>query len=234
MLAVEGVVSGYGDQVVLKGVDLELPTGSFTAVIGPNGAGKTTLLKTIFGVLPVRAGSISLDGIDIAALSSRERLKAGMAWVPQGRCNFPEMTVQENLEMGAYTRTDGKVRSDILELYELFPLIGERREQRAGDLSGGEQQLLQIAMAMILHPSLMLIDEPSLGLAVGAQELVFATIERLHSQGTSILLVEQNATQALRIAERGVVLDLGHVSIEGTGVEMLADPEVRRAYLGIA
>lgn len=234
ILALRGLHAGYGDIEILRGIDLELLPRSMTAVIGANGAGKTTLLKTIFGSVRATAGTIEYLGEDVTALSAAERLRRGLVLIPQGRSNFPEMTVEENLEMGAFIRSDHHVKRDIQGNYERFPLLRERRHQHAGNLSGGEQQMLEMAMALMLSPKLALVDEPSLGLSAGVQAAVFDAIGELRSAGTTVLMVEQNAVQALRISEAGIVIELGRVSARGTGVEMLSDPEVRRAYLGLA
>lgn len=225
--------AGYGELTVLRGVTLTLEEGTITAVIGANGAGKSTLLKTIFGVVKSTSGGLRYLGADIARAHPAQRLRLGLVFVPQGRSNFPTMTVQENLEMGAYTRTDRRVMADIERMYVDFPILDAKRRQIAGNLSGGEQQVLEMAMALMLTPKLALIDEPSLGLSPPMQQTVFRAIEHLRELRTTILMVEQNAVQALRIADKGVVLELGKISASGTGVEMLEDREVRRAYLGL-
>jgi branched-chain amino acid transport system ATP-binding protein len=234
LLVLDDVHAGYGDSPILRGVDLSLSAGSVTAVIGANGAGKSTLLKTVFGLVGIKRGSMRFDGREITRSSSRERLRQGITIVPQGRCNFPLMSVRENLEMGAYTRTDKNVGRDIERIYEIFGVLGKKRNQLAGHMSGGEQQLLEMGMALTLSPKLILIDEPSLGLSAGMQERVFRSILDLRDQGTAILLVEQNAVQALKIADRRIVIEQGRVGWEGSGVEMLDDPRVREAYLGLA
>jgi branched-chain amino acid transport system ATP-binding protein len=233
LLALEDIHAGYGDITVLRGVDLTLPPATLTAVIGANGAGKSTLLKTVFGSVRPSAGRILFRGEDVTRLTTVDRLRRGLVLIPQGRSNFPEMTVRENLEMGAFIRTDAEVRGDIDAAYERFPILGERRGQLAGNLSGGEQQMLELAMAFMLTPRLALVDEPSLGLSPALQEEVFQAILRLKDTGAGVLMVEQNAVQALRIADQGVVIELGRVSATGSGVEMLEDPRVRQAYLGL-
>lgn len=233
VLSLHGIHAGYGDIEILRGIDMHLAAGSMTAVIGANGAGKSTLLKTIFGLVRSTAGTLEFEGRDITNLSSVQRLRMGIVLIPQGRSNFPEMTVEENLEMGAFIRTDRGVRGDIAANYERFPLLGERRRQPAGNLSGGEQQMLEMAMALMLSPRLALVDEPSLGLSASVQGAVFEAITTLREAGTTVLMVEQNAVQALRISDRGVVVELGRISAEGTGISMLEDPQVRRAYLGL-
>jgi ABC-type branched-subunit amino acid transport system ATPase component len=232
-LEIRGLVAGYEDITVLRGIDLALAPSTITAVIGANGAGKSTLLKAIFGLVHATAGTLRLFGEDVTHLGTSERLRRGLVIVPQGRCNFPLMSVQENLEMGAYTRHDRRVRADIEGIYGSFELLDQRRRVLAGNLSGGEQQLLEMAMALMVHPRIILLDEPSLGLSPGMQEQVFAAISKLRDLGTTVLMVEQNAVQALRIAQRGIVLELGKVSHDGTGAAMLDNPEVRRAYLGL-
>lgn len=225
--------AGYGELSILRGVDCQLSEGTITAVIGANGAGKSTLLKAIFGLVRTAGGSIRFRGEDITRLSPVARLGKGIALVLQGRCNFPLMRVDENLEMAAYRRRDSTVKQDILAMYELFPVLGERRRQRAGDMSGGEQQQLEMAMALMQHPRLALIDEPSIGLSAAMQTAVFEKIQDLRDRGTTVLMVEQNAVQALNISDRAIVLELGRVGASGSGVEMLQDPRIRQMYLGI-
>jgi ABC-type branched-subunit amino acid transport system ATPase component len=227
------VHAGYGELRILRGVYFTLEAGTITAVIGANGAGKSTLLKTIFGIVKIDRGTLTFLGQDVTALSPTQRLERGIALVPQGRCNFPLMKVEENLEMAAYRRRDRQIKHDIERLCAAFPVLGRKRAFRAGDLSGGEQQQLEMAMALMQSPKLALIDEPSLGLSAAMQQIVFETIKELRDQGTTVLMVEQNAVQALRISDRAIVLELGRVGASGSGVEMLEDPEVRRAYLGI-
>jgi branched-chain amino acid transport system ATP-binding protein len=234
LLVLKDLTAGYTEQAILTGIDLTLAPGTITSVIGANGAGKSTLLKTVFGLVQARSGSMRYLGDEIKGTSSRERLRRGIVIVPQGRCNFPLMSVHENLEMGAYTRRDGDVKKDIERIYEMFEVLGRKRKMLAGNMSGGEQQLLEMGMALTLSPKLVLIDEPSLGLSAGMQKRVFDAIVRLREIGTAVLLVEQNAVQALNISDRGIVIERGRVGAEGSGVEMLEDPEVRRAYLGLA
>ncbi len=232
-LEIHGLIAGYEDVTVLRGVDLALEPATITAVIGANGAGKSTLLKAVFGLVRTTRGTVHLLGEDVTRLGTRERMRRGLVIVPQGRCNFPLMSVQENLEMGAYTRRDGGVRADIEAIYRSFDVLATRRRVLAGNLSGGEQQLLEMAMALTVSPKVILLDEPSLGLSPAMQEQVFSSISRLRDLGTTVLMVEQNAVQALRIAQRGIVLELGKVSHDGTGTAMLENPDVRRAYLGL-
>ena len=234
LLRLEDVHAGYSEVDVLRGIDLTVDAGTVTAIIGANGAGKSTLLKAVFGLVRSRRGRIGFAGEDITSLGSRQRLERGIVIVPQGRCNFPLLTVQENLRMAAYTRSDDQVGRDIERACERFPVLIGKERTLAGNLSGGEQQLLEMAMSLMLTPRLVLIDEPSLGLAPVMQRRVFDAIVGLRESGAGVLLVEQNAVQALRIADRGVVIEMGRVSHDGSGVEMLEDPDVRRAYLGLA
>jgi branched-chain amino acid transport system ATP-binding protein len=210
-LAISDLHAGYGPLDILNGVDLDVPLGEFVALMGPNGAGKSTLLKTIFGMTTLKGGAIRWDGRDLAGATSRTVLSTGIAFVPQGRCNFPEMSVEENLQMAAYTLRDEGVKTDRAYVYDLFPILKERRRTLAGNMSGGEQQLLEMAMAVILRPKILLVDEPSVGLSPQAIGIVFKELKRLHEGGRTILLVEQNTKKAMQVAERAVVLRLGRV-----------------------
>jgi ABC-type branched-subunit amino acid transport system ATPase component len=232
LLALDGVVAGYDEVEVLRGVSVAVGAGEIVSIIGANGAGKSTLLRTVFGMVRPWAGSIRLDGTEIGGRSSIEILKAGISYVPQGRCNFPAMSVTENLEMGAYLRRDAGVRGDIEALFARFPVLGARRQALAGTLSGGQQQILEMAIALLLRPRLLLVDEPSLGLDPRMVELVFDTIVTINREGTAILMVEQNAKKALSVSHRGFVLELGRNRFEGTGQALLDDPDVRQHYLG--
>ena len=232
LLNIDDVHAGYGEIEVLRGVSADVAAGEIVSIIGANGAGKSTLLRTIFGLVKPTAGHIRLGGEDIAARPPVEVLRRGCSYVPQGRCNFPAMTVAENLEMGAYTRSDDRVAADIERLMTRFPVLRDKRRALAGTLSGGQQQILEMAIALLLHPRLLLIDEPSLGLDPRMVEVVFSTILAINREGTAVLMVEQNAVQALGIAHRGFVLELGRNRFEGTGQALLADPEVRAHYLG--
>ena len=232
LLALREVRAGYDEVEVLRGVSVDVHAGEIVSIIGANGAGKSTLLRTVFGMVRARGGSIRFDGREIAGRPPVEILKSGIAYVPQGRCNFPAMTVGENLEMGAYTRTDADVRRDIERTMARFPMLGERRQVLAGTLSGGQQQILEMAVALLLHPRLLLVDEPSLGLDPRMVEVVFDTILAINREGTTVLMVEQNARKALSISHRGFVLELGRNRFEGTGRALLEDPEVRQHYLG--
>ena len=232
LLALREVRAGYDEVEVLRGVSVDVHAGEIVSIIGANGAGKSTLLRTVFGMVRARGGSIRFDGREIAGRPPVEILKSGIAYVPQGRCNFPAMTVGENLEMGAYTRADADVRRDIERTMARFPMLGERRQVLAGTLSGGQQQILEMAIALLLHPRLLLVDEPSLGLDPRMVEVVFDTILAINREGTTVLMVEQNARKALSISHRGFVLELGRNRFEGTGRALLEDPEVRQHYLG--
>jgi len=232
LLEIDGVHAGYGETEVLRGVTARVRPGEIVSIIGANGAGKSTLLRAVFGMVKPTAGRIRVAGEDIAGKDPPEVLRRGCSYVPQGRCNFPAMSVEENLEMGAYTRRDGDVRRDIEALMARFPVLGARRRALAGTLSGGQQQILEMAIALLLRPRLLLVDEPSLGLDPRMVEAVFGTIQAINAEGTSILMVEQNAKQALAISHRGFVLELGRNRFEGTGQELLANDEVRTHYLG--
>ena len=233
MLAVRSLQLGYGAIVAVRGIDLDVGTGELVAVIGANGAGKTTSLKGIAGALPVRAGSVLFDGEDITRLPVHERVRRGMSLVPEGRGIFARLTVAENLDMGAYLRRDAAgVRADLERGYALFPRLAERRRQLAGTLSGGEQQMLAIARALMGRPRLLLLDEPSMGLAPLVTRLIFDTIRSISAERVSILLIEQNARAALELAARAYVLESGRVTLAGPSAAILSSDGVRRAYLG--
>jgi neutral amino acid transport system ATP-binding protein len=232
LLVLEELVAGYDEVDVLRGVSLSVQPGDIVAIIGANGAGKSTLLRTVFGMVVPRAGRIRFAGSDIGGRPSVEVVRRGVGYVPQGRCNFPAMTVEENLEMGAYLRRDRQVGADIAALFTRFPVLADKRGAPAGTLSGGQQQILEMAMALLLHPRLLLVDEPSLGLDPRMVEVVFETILAINGEGTTILMVEQNAKKALSVSHRGFVLELGRNRFEGTGRMLLEDPDVRLHYLG--
>jgi ABC-type branched-subunit amino acid transport system ATPase component len=232
LLVVDSVVAGYDEVEVLRSVSVVVRAGEIVSIIGANGAGKSTLLRTVFGMVHPRAGSIRFDGAEIGGRASVDILKAGIGYVPQGRCNFPAMSVAENLEMGAYLRRDGRVRDDIEALFGRFPMLGAKRTAPAGTLSGGQQQILEMAISLLLRPRLLLVDEPSLGLDPRMVELVFETILTINREGTAVLMVEQNAKKALSVSHRAFVLELGRNRFEGTGRELLDDPDVRQHYLG--
>jgi branched-chain amino acid transport system ATP-binding protein len=232
LLELRDVRAGYAEVEVLRRVSLSVQAGEIVSIIGANGAGKSTLLKTVFGMVSVDTGRIIFAGEEITNRPSVEILRRGLSYVPQGRCNFPAMTVEENLEMGAYLRSDAGVKHDIDASLDRFPMLGEKRRAVAGALSGGQQQILEIAIALLLRPKLLLVDEPSLGLDPRMVEAVFETIQTINREGTTVLMVEQNAKKALGVSQRAFVLELGRKRFEGTGEELLHDPEVREHYLG--
>ena len=232
LLELHSVVAGYEEVEVLRGVSLAVREGEIACIIGANGAGKSTLLRTVFGMVVPRAGAVRFAGEEIAGRSPTEVLRRGLGYVPQGRCNFPAMSVEENLEMGAYLRRDARVRDDIEALLARFPMLEAKRRDAAGTLSGGQQQILEMAIALLLQPRLLMVDEPSLGLDPRMVEIVFDTILAINREGTTILMVEQNAKKALSVSQRGFVLELGRNRFEGTGADLLDNPDVRRHYLG--
>jgi len=232
LLELSDVVAGYEEVEVLRGVSLAVRAGEIVCIIGANGAGKSTLLRTVFGMVQPREGAIRFAGEDIARRSSLEVLRRGIGYVPQGRCNFPAMSVEENLEMGAYLRRDARVRGDIEALLARFPMLATKRRDLAGTLSGGQQQILEMAIALLLNPRLLMVDEPSLGLDPRMVEIVFDTLLAINREGTTVLMVEQNAKKALSVSHRGFVLELGRNRFEGTGRELLDNRDVRQHYLG--
>jgi branched-chain amino acid transport system ATP-binding protein len=233
LLRFEEVVAGYGRGDVLHGLDLEVEAGTVTCLVGPNGAGKSTVLKTLSGLLKPRRGRIVLDGMEIGGLSPARVLARGIVHVPQDRSLFPLMSVWDNLLMGGHTIRDRRlVRRRAEELAERFPLVAERRHDRAGALSGGQQKLLEIARALMLQPRLILLDEPTMGLEPKTRHVIFETIAGLREEGHTVLLVEQNARAGLAGSDRGAVLDGGRVALNGTGAELLADPRMAELYLG--
>ncbi|MFQ5812897.1 MAG: ABC transporter ATP-binding protein [Anaerolineae bacterium] len=232
LLEVEGVHAGYGKFEVLKGVSLRVNQGEIVSIIGPNGAGKSTLLKTVFGFLKPVQGRVMFEGQDITGWPPPKVLRQNMAYVMQDYSVFPDMTVEDNLRLGAYIRDDAGVEVDIQQVLELFPVLHERRRQKARHLSGGERRMLEIARSLLLKPKLLLLDEPTLGLAPRMIELIYAKIRELNAQGVTLLIVEQNAKTALNHSNRAYVLEDGRNRFEGTGEGILAHPEVRRAYLG--
>jgi branched-chain amino acid transport system ATP-binding protein len=231
-LTLRGLRSGYGNVEVLHDVNLTIERGEIVTLIGANGAGKTTLLKTISGLIRPTAGTIEFEGKSIARRPPHEIVALGLSQVPEGRAILRRMTVLDNLRMGAFTRRDSQIRADIEAVFQRFPVLGERREQLAATLSGGEQQMLAIGRALMARPSLLLLDEPTLGLAPRLITRIFLTIRELQKEGKTIMLVEQNARQALQIADRGCVVDRGNVVLSGAGRELLNMPEVQRTYLG--
>lgn len=231
MLKIEDIHVYYGAIHAIKGVSFEVKEGEIVALIGANGAGKSTILKTVSGLMHPRSGSITFKGQNIAHMDAYKLVRHGLAHVPEGRRIFLQMTVQENLDMGAYTQKTVS-QKDLDMVFELFPRLKERRNQVAGTLSGGEQQMLAMSRALMSHPELIMLDEPSMGLAPILVDQIFSIIKELHKQGTTILLVEQNASKALEIADRAYVLETGTVTLSGTGAELAKSDEVRKAYLG--
>jgi len=233
VLHVDTVTAGYVKAVdILREVSLQVRAGIITTIIGPNGSGKSTVLKTIFGLLAPHTGKIQLQGEDITGLAPEKLVRRGLSYVPQETSVFLRMTVRENLEMGAYTRSDADVGRDIDRLLEAFPMLKDRQTELAGNLSGGQQQVLEMARALMLSPQLLMLDEPSAGLDPRAEKYVFETISRISEQGISILMVEQNARKALAISGYGYVMNLGRVVFEGSGGEILDNERIRAAYLG--
>ena len=233
MLRLQGVEAWYGSIQALKGISLEVHEGEIVSLIGSNGAGKTTTMKTIHGLMRPKSGSLEFLGRDATRLKTEELVKMGMAQSPEGRRVFPRMSVLENLEMGAFQRTDvDEIQADIRRVYEMFPRLEERKDQKAGLMSGGEQQMLAMGRALMARPRLLLLDEPSMGLAPLVIQQIFEIIVEINKQGTTVLLVEQNANVALAISHRAYVLETGEVVLSGTGQELLASDEVRKAYLG--
>jgi branched-chain amino acid transport system ATP-binding protein len=233
LLEVHGLHAGYGKVEVLRGVSLRVEAGQVVSIIGPNGAGKSTVFRTVFGLLPARRGSVLLDGEDITNRPPADLLHRGMAYVPQGRNVFPLMTVEENLRLGAYVRArSARLERDVEKLYEIFPVLREARRKRAADLSGGQQQMLEMARALLLEPRLVLLDEPTLGLAPLVFREIFRIVADLRRRGQTILMVEQNAAKALEISDYAYVLELGQNRFEGSGEEIRTDERIRKLYLG--
>ena len=232
ILKVSDINVYYGAIHAIKGVSFEVNPGEIVTLIGTNGAGKSTTLQTISGLLHSRTGSIEFLGESLMGIPAHKIVAKGLAQVPEGRRIFLQMTVEENLQMGAYTRSGAGIDQDLEKVYTHFPRLMERRRQIAGTLSGGEQQMLAMGRALMSRPKLLMLDEPSMGLAPILVEQIFEIIRTLHKAGTTILLVEQNAQAALSIADRGYVLETGRIVTSGTGQELLASPEIKRAYLG--
>ena len=232
ILKVDDINVYYGSIHAIKGISFEVEEGEVVTLIGANGAGKSTTLNTISGLLRSKTGSIEFMGQSLAKVPSHKIVERGLALVPEGRRIFLQMTVQENLEMGAFTQKGGETQQDLEKIYALFPRLKERLKQMAGTLSGGEQQMLAMGRALMSRPKLLMLDEPSMGLAPILVEQIFKIIQTLHEAGTTILLVEQNAQAALSIADRGYVLETGKIVTSGTGTELLASPEIKKAYLG--
>jgi len=233
MLTLKSLQAGYGRVPVLKGISLHVRVGEVVTLIGGNGAGKTTTLRAISGLLPPRKGTVEFDGQDLTRMAAERIVTLGLALVPEGRRVFASLSVTANLELGAYHRRDkGEVRRDLEAMRQRFPILKERAHQAAGTLSGGEQQILAIGRALMARPRLLMLDEPSMGLAPRMVTQVYEILAELKAAGTTILLVEQNARAALKVADRGYVLETGRIILDGTAAELREDPEVQRAYLG--
>jgi branched-chain amino acid transport system ATP-binding protein len=229
----DGVVAGYGGGDVLKGVSFDVPKGGVTCIVGPNGSGKSTLLKTVSGLVRPRLGEIWFKGTQLVGLSPKEILRLGVVQVPQNHSLFREMTVHENVELGAFLVRDRKVIAERMDaIREMFPIVAERAKDKAGSLSGGQQRLVEFARCLMLEPELVVLDEPSMGLDPKTLRSMFNTIKMMNSVGRTVLLVEQNARQALRMSHFGVVLENGQVRLSGTGSEVLNNPEIGALYLG--
>ncbi|MBQ7923445.1 MAG: ABC transporter ATP-binding protein [Clostridia bacterium] len=231
-LHVENINVYYGAIHAIQGVSFDVNEGEIVTLIGANGAGKSTVLKTVSGLLRPKIGSITFAGEDITQTPPHKIVEKGLAHVPEGRRIFQQMTVEENLEMGAYTQPQSGITADLEMVFEQFPRLKERRRQIAGTLSGGEQQMLAMGRALMSHPKLLMLDEPSMGLAPILVEQIFEIIRTLHKSGTTILLVEQNAQMALSVADRAYVLETGEITLSGTGAELVKSDEIRKAYLG--
>jgi branched-chain amino acid transport system ATP-binding protein len=232
VLVVDDLHAGYGAIEVLKGVSLEVNEGEIVTLIGANGAGKTSTLMTICGFVPARKGRIVFQGKDLGGMPSHQIVTLGLVQSPEGRKIFPRLTVLENLEMGAFTRRDAGIAADIDRVFALFPILGQRRLQPGGTLSGGEQQMLAVGRAMMARPKLLLLDEPSLGLAPLIVTRIFEVIKELNAEGVTILLVEQNARMALKLAHRGYVMETGKIILQDKAAALLENPSIRAAYLG--
>ena len=232
MLEVKDLVVAYGKIKAVKGISFTVDEGQVVSLIGTNGAGKTTTLRTISGLLRPASGSIRFQGKRIDETPAHDIVSLGLAHSPEGRRIFPRLSVEQNLLLGAFARRDGDIRKDLQAAYDLFPILGERRAQAAGTFSGGEQQMLAMGRAMMSRPKLLMLDEPSMGLSPLMMKTVMSTVTTLQEQGTTILLVEQNAQAALKRASKGYVLEVGKIVLSGTGAELLESDEVRKAYLG--
>ncbi len=229
----EGVVAGYGGGDVIKGVSFDVPQGGVTCIVGPNGSGKSTLLKTVSGLVRPRLGQIWFKGTPLVGKSPKEILKLGIVQVPQNHSLFREMTVEENVELGAFLLRDRKVIAERMDtIREMFPIVAERAKDKAGSLSGGQQRLVEFARCLMLEPELVVLDEPSMGLDPKTLHAMFATIKMMNNMGRTVLLVEQNARQALKMSHFGVVLENGQVRLSGTGTDVLNNPEIGALYLG--
>ncbi len=233
MLKIENLVVNYGGIEAVKGISLNVPDGSIITLVGANGAGKSTTLRSIVGLVKAKSGSITLDGEELLGKDTADIVSKGITLVPEGRRVFPDMTVLENLKIGAYLRKDN-LKDDIERVYTLFPRLKERSWQAAGTLSGGEQQMLAVGRALMSKPKIIMMDEPSLGLAPIIVQGIFDIIREINKQGTTVLLIEQNANMALKIADHGYVMETGRISLEGSGAELLANERVKELYLGKA
>nr|WP_234985300.1 ABC transporter ATP-binding protein [Oceanospirillum multiglobuliferum] len=234
MLEIKDLTSHYGRIQALHGISIEIKEGELVALVGANGAGKSTLLRTISGIQPMSGGSINFNGQDLAVVSADKRVFAGISQVPEGRQVFGPMSVEDNIRLGAYSRKDSaEIAADMEKMYDLFPILRQKCKQAAGTLSGGQQQMLAMARALMVRPKLLLLDEPSMGLAPLLIEEIFNVVKRLKKEGMTIFLVEQNAAQALSLADRGYVLETGHVVLSGPGKVLLNDDKVKAAYLGM-
>ncbi len=233
LLDVKNLEVNYGVIRALKSISFHVEEGEIVSLIGANGAGKTTTMQSIMGLIPIKSGTVTYNGQDITKVPGYKLVSMGMSQVPEGRRVFQELTVYENLVLGAYSQKDkSKIKEDIDGICEMFPRLGERRKQVAGTLSGGEQQMLAMGRAMMSHPKLLMLDEPSMGLSPLLVDQVFSMIKKFHSQGVTVLLVEQNAKKALSIADRAYVLETGTITLEGKGNELLNNDKVKKAYLG--
>ncbi len=233
ILRTHDLVGGYGRTTILHGTNIEVPRAALTTVIGPNGAGKSTLFKALFGMLTIRSGSVVMDGEDITALNPMQKLQNGMAYVPQGRNIFPQLSVEHNLEFGGVSLRDlRETRRRMEAVYTQFPILKERCKKQAGTLSGGEQKMLEIGRAMLLEPKFLLIDEPSIGLSPILVQQTFNLLLGLRDKGVTILMIEQNAKQALNISDYGIVLQQGRLALDGTAQNVLNHPEIGRLFLG--
>jgi branched-chain amino acid transport system ATP-binding protein len=232
LLEVKDVHTYYGNIEALKGISIEVEEGEIVTLIGSNGAGKSTTLRSISGLTPPRAGSIRFDGREIGETAPQDIVRLGISQSPEGRKIFPRMTVRENLDLGAYLRRDEDIESDVQRVYDLFPRLEERQKQKAGTMSGGEQQMLAIGRALMAQPKLLLLDEPSMGLAPILVERIYETVAEINNQGTTILLVEQNANFALDVSKRAYVLETGAIALADDADTLRDNPEVQKAYLG--
>jgi branched-chain amino acid transport system ATP-binding protein len=233
MIKIDNLVVSYGGIEALKGVSLEVPSGKIVTLVGANGAGKSTTLKSIVGLVNPKSGSINYEGTDLTKLKTESMVKQGIALVPEGRRVFSDLTVLENLKIGAYSRKDTKgIAEDLEKVYSLFPRLKERTWQAAGTLSGGEQQMLAIGRALMSRPKLIMMDEPSLGLAPIIVKELFGIIKKINEEGMTVLLIEQNANAALKIADIGYIMETGKITLTGSGTELLNNEEIKKAYLG--